>query len=820
MNFRFDKAHAGGRPKGDELPSAFKWLGVSLAASLGYFFATKLGFAFQFQPYPVSVMWPANAVVLSVLLLIPVRIWPLVLLFIFPAHLAAQAQNHVPWPMLLSWFVSNSFESIMGAALTRILTGATVQFDRLRDLCIFYLCGALPSVLTSSFIDAAFVQLNSVHSIHFWEVCSIRFFSNFFASITVVPVIVSWSAVRTHSLKSPKKRFEAALLTIALLVVAFISFRQVNGGLLTVPICLCLPLPLFIWAAVRFGVRGVSTAILGVAVFATWSSVHQRGPFTSDSSQQNALSIQTFFTLLSVILVPMGALFAEKKGVTEALHASEQRYRMVVETQSDLLCRCYVDTTLTFVNDSCCRFFGRTREELIGRKILDFLAPEIHERVLRHIAAAILGRRPMLWECSLSPDPAEFWQQWMLHPIISDDGHIREIQAVGRDITGLKRAEEALRESEQRYRGVVEAQLDLVSRYLPDSTLVFANQAFCNFFGRSSSQLMGRKLTDILPPEARGKFEESLKTVSSRRQPLVWEYALRGTDGNMHWHQWISCTITNGSGQIAAIQAVGRDITSRKEAEEATRKLAHVSRLATIGELTAIIVHEVSQPLNAILTNIASGEKLLRLNPTPINELLSVFFDIRHDNFRAVEAVRRVRAFSKKNEMEKLVVHLNTLIEDVLHLLSGEIMRRRIQIHARLGADLPTVLGDPIGLQQVMLNLVVNAMDAAGEVPESDRSVWIGASRKDGEVMVSVKDSGRGIPAEFFPHVFESFATTKREGLGLGLSISRSIIQAHGGSLWAENNHDKGATFCFTLPIKAPADNSRKDPLPSAPTVL
>ena len=106
------------------------------------------------------------------------------------------------------------------------------------------------------------------------------------------------------------------------------------------------------------------------------------------------------------------------------------------------------------------------------------------------------------------------------------------------------------------------------------------------------------------------------------------------------------------------------------------------------------------------------------------------------------------------------------------------------------------MLGDPIGLQQVMLNLVVNAMDAVGEVPESDRSVWIGASRKDGEVMVSVKDSGRGIPAgSFFPRVFESFATTKREGLGLGLSISRSIIQAHGGSLWAENNHDKGATF-------------------------
>src|SRR6185437_4175343 len=194
MSFRVGRTGGWFAIKTEGLPSALRWLAVSLAASIGYFFATKLGFAFKFQPYPVSVMWPANAVVLSALLLTPVRVWPLILLFIFPAHVAAQAQGNTPLPMLLSWYVSNSFESVLGAAATRVLTGEKVQFDRLRDLCGFYLCGAFFSVLISSFLDSAFVELNTFRTHEYWEIWSIRFFSNFFAAVTVVPVIVTWSA--------------------------------------------------------------------------------------------------------------------------------------------------------------------------------------------------------------------------------------------------------------------------------------------------------------------------------------------------------------------------------------------------------------------------------------------------------------------------------------------------------------------------------------------------------------------------------------------------------------------------------------------------
>jgi two-component system, LuxR family, sensor kinase FixL len=159
------------------------------------------------------------------------------------------------------------------------------------------------------------------------------------------------------------------------------------------------------------------------------------------------------------------------------------------------------------------------------------------------------------------------------------------------------------------------------------------------------------------------------------------------------------------------------------------------------------------------------------------------------------------------------IVHLNPLIEDVLRLVHGDAARRHVRVHVHFDASLPEVLGDHIGLQQVILNLVMNGMEALTELPENERSVWVSTSKRNQELIVAVRDSGRGIPAEAFDRVFESFFTTKREGIGLGLSISRSIIEAHGGAIWAENNHDRGATFCFSLPLRAAA-NDHANPRP------
>ena len=801
MNSPFgrDGGHLGART--GATPPVLRWIAISLAASIGYFLGARLGFEYKFHPHPVSVMWPANAILLSVLLLTPVRVWWLIILMTFPAHLLVQGQGSVPFPMQLCWFISNCFEAVTGALATRIFTGDKVNFNRFRDLCVFYVCGALASVFMSSFLDSAFVVLNSWQSDDFWEIWRMRFFSNLFASVTIVPFLVTWKT--DFPTKLSRKSLEALMLALGLVFVNFLCFYWLNGDIQLLPMGLLLPLPFFLWAAVRFGVRGASAAILATEIFVIWNSVHSLGPFNNGTPEHNALSIQTFFTLLAVILLPLATVLRERSRVSERLHASEEQYRIVVETQSELLCRCFADTTLTFVNDSWCRFFGRPREQLIGKRILDLVPEEIHERILCHFARAIVHCRPVLFECkALASHPQVGWQHWALHPIASGDGHIREIQAIGRDITERKRAEEALRESEERYREVVESQADLVSRYLPDATLTFVNQAFCRFFDRSREQLVGQRLTDLLPPEARMKLVDSIAAAMSKRQPASWEHALRDSGGKTRWQQWTNYPVIDGDGQIATIQAIGRDFTDRKQAEETKQKLAHVSRLATIGELTAIIAHEVSQPLAAILINLDATEKLLQMKPLEMEAVRSALADIRHDNLRATEAVRRIRAFSKRNETEMQIVHLNSLIEDVLQLVNGDAMRRHVRVHTHFDVNVPEVLGDRIGLQQVILNLVVNGMDAVADLPANERSIWVDTSRKNHEVVIRVKDLGHGIAKEVFSRVFESFFTTKREGIGLGLSISRSIIEAHGGAIWAENNHDRGATFCVTLPVR------------------
>lgn len=243
----------------------------------------------------------------------------------------------------------------------------------------------------------------------------------------------------------------------------------------------------------------------------------------------------------------------------------------------------------------------------------------------------------------------------------------------------------------------------------------------------------------------------------------------------------------------------------RRAHDEASRQrsdVTHAARLALVGEITASIAHEVSQPLGAILSNADAAEMLLNADPPPLREIRQILEDIRRDDLRANEIVRNLRRLLVKREIHMERIDLNEIVNAALTLTRSDASRRGVRIATSLDDRLPTASGDPVHLQQVLLNLIINAMDAMKDVPVAERQLTITTRAHGRNAQVEVIDTGSGIDSSVLPQLFDSFYTTKPDGMGLGLSIARAIVQTHGGNIWVENR-DRGAAFRFTVPLAA-----------------
>ena len=283
---------------------------------------------------------------------------------------------------------------------------------------------------------------------------------------------------------------------------------------------------------------------------------------------------------------------------------------------------------------------------------------------------------------------------------------------------------------------------------------------------------------------------------------------MRRADGEYRW--FLSRTVPRQDelGNIVTWYGTTTDVEDRKRAEEAEEELhqaradlAHLTRVSTLGELTSSIAHEVNQPLAGVIINAGIGLRVLAAQPPQLEEAREAFDLIIKDGNRASEVIDRIRALVKKAPPRKDRLDINEIILDVIALTRSEVHRNRVALQTPLLSDLPPISGDRIQLQQVILNLIINAIEAMSGVSEGPREMLVGSGKDHSDgVLVAVRDSGPGLDAEGLAHLFDAFYTTKPGGLGMGLAISRSIIEAHGGRLWATPNVPRGAVFQFTLP--------------------
>jgi two-component system, LuxR family, sensor kinase FixL len=375
-----------------------------------------------------------------------------------------------------------------------------------------------------------------------------------------------------------------------------------------------------------------------------------------------------------------------------------------------------------------------------------------------------------------------------------------------------KGVERSLRESEERFRSMANAAPALIWTSGIDGLCDFFNQGWLDFTGRPMQKELGDGWLEGVHPEDREQCREVYQSSFDARKPFEMEYRLRRHDGEYRSILDKGVPRYAQDGTFVGYIGSGIDITDRKRAEEISRHLAHVQRLAVMGELTAMIAHEVSQPLTAIMSNADASELMLESPNPPLRELREAISDIRRDDLRASEAIRRIRALLLNRETRMDPLDLNSVVSDVLRLSAADAQRRRVRIQTEFTSVPALVVGDAVQLQQVLLNLIVNAMDAMEHSRQSKRRLTVLTKRNDDDTMeVAVADCGCGIAPERLESIFDSFFTTKKEGMGLGLSIARSIVSAHDGHIWAESNSAGGATFRFTVPVaRSSADEANR----------
>ncbi len=516
-------------------------------------------------------------------------------------------------------------------------------------------------------------------------------------------------------------------------------------------------------------------------------------------------------------------LVEERLGQEEReLKRSEVHKAAIVDSALDCIVTIDHEGCITEFNPAAEHTFGYRRDEVLGKHLADAIIPpsfrEKHRQgFARYLAtgeARVLGKRIEM--TAVRADGSEFPVELAVTRIPlegppSFTGYLR-------DITERKRAEQELRRSEA---FLAEAQhlsrIGSFSWRVPADEITWSEQLYRIFQIDRDAQVTFELIGTRIHPEDLSVFQEHIERSRRDGSDVQLEFRLQMPDGAVKYVH-VAAHIRGDHGQLEYIGAV-QDVTERRSSEEALSKarseLSHVARVTSLGVLTASIAHEVNQPLSGIVTNASTCLRMLAADPPNVDGARETARRTIRDGHRASEVITRLRALYGKKEPTTESVDLNEATREVIALSLSELQRNRVILRPELADDLPPVTGDRVQLQQVILNLIRNGSDAMSSVDDRPRQLLIRTERDEGDrVSLTVQDAGTGFDPQAVDRLFEGFYTTKNDGMGIGLSVSRSIIESHHGRLWATLNNGPGATFSFCIPRGPEARRAPKGIVP------
>ncbi len=489
----------------------------------------------------------------------------------------------------------------------------------------------------------------------------------------------------------------------------------------------------------------------------------------------------------------------DRKHAEAAQHETERELRELVDNVPGMIAVANAQGHSEYVNKRAIDYLDTTIEEFRARP-MDTVHPEDQELLRNEWLRCNASGQPLdLVHRVRRFDEVYRWVHVRGEPLLDDQGRIVRWYYVFTDIDDQRRAEEALRQSEQHLRLVVETIPALVARSTAQGRLEYVNRRVVDYLGKDLGEIGIRALH---PDDRRAR---GLKWRHAWKTGDPWEdtFRLRRADGAYRWFYGRFEPVLDPAGRVVCWYSVNIDINDTREMEEilrsTRRKLSAVMQVATVAELSASIAHEINQPLASVVTNAHAAQTWLSHDPPNLERAQATLERIVRDGHSAADVVSRIRALFKEAAPVKALVDMNQIVAEVLRVLSDELRDNNIIVETDLDGDVPMVEADHVHLQQTLINLVHNAAEAMHGVTDRAKALLVRSRRQGRELLIQVRDRGVGI--QDVTVIFEPFFTTKESGMGMGLAICRSIVEAHGGRIWATANEDAGMTFSFTLPV-------------------